>query len=198
MKTLLFIDGCVRGGASRTLALTERFLDRWRAKNPDWAVERLTLDAMGLRPRTGAEIERLGTLEREKSFDGPDFALARQFAAADKILLAAPFWELSFPAAVKVYLEHVSVVGIAFRYGADGETIGMCRADKLLFVTTRGGNYDGSEFECGWRQIVGLCGMYGIGEPLLLRAEGLDDVRNDAGALLARAGEEADALAETF
>jgi len=31
------------------------------------------------------------------SFDDPMFALARQFAAADEVVIAAPLWDLSFP-----------------------------------------------------------------------------------------------------
>lgn len=198
MNRLLFLDGCVRGEQSRTLTLARRFLDRWQAKNPGWTVERLDLAALNLRPFFGAEVERRSRQERIGDLGGPDFALARQFAAADRIVLAAPFWELSFPAVVKLYLEHVSAVNVTFRYGEDGRTVGLCRADKLLYVTTRGGFYDGSEDECGWRQLRGLCGMFGIRQPLLLRAEGLDDVRSDPERLLALAGAEADGLAECF
>ena len=198
MNQLLFLDGCVRGEQSRTLALARHFLARWQAQNPDWSVEQVDLAALELRPFSGAEVARRGEQERSGALDGPDFALARQFAAADRIVLAAPFWELSFPAVVKLYLEHISAVNVTFRYAEDGRCVGLCRADRLLYITTRGGSYDGSEDECGWRQIRGLCGMFGIQEPLLLCAEGLDDVRNDAEALLAQAQAEADGLAEFF
>lgn len=198
MSKLLFLDGCVRGELSRTLALTQHFLERWQVKHPNWSVERTDLAALNLRPFSGAEVDRRGKQERTGDLDGPDFALARQFAAADRIVLSAPFWELSFPAVVKLYLEHVSAINVTFRYGEDGRPIGLCRAEKLLYVTTRGGYYDASEDECGWRQIRGLCGMFGIREPILLRAEGLDDIHNDSEHLLSLARAEADGLAEFF
>ena len=40
--------------------------------------------------------------------------------------------------------------------------------------------------------------MFGIREPLLLRAEGLDDIRSDPEYLLALARAEAEGLAEFF
>ena len=52
--------------------------------------------------------------------------------------------------------------------------------------------------ESGARHLQALCAMYGIPAFRLLCAQGLDDVRNDPEALLARAMEEAEALAQTF
>lgn len=49
MNQLLFLDGCVRGEHSRTLALTRYFLERWQIKNPGWSVERLDLTELNLR-----------------------------------------------------------------------------------------------------------------------------------------------------
>lgn len=198
MRELLFVNGCVRGKASRTLELCESFLSVWQKKNPDWTVTRLDLETVRPQPLYGADVERRGALERTWEFSAREFDLARQFVAADKLMLAAPFWELSFPAALKLYLEQVSVTNLAFRYDETGACVGLCRADDLLFVTTRGGVYAGTEVECGWRQIVGLCEMYGVKDPVLLEAEGLDDVTNDLSALLADAKRRAAALAEIF
>ena len=48
------------------------------------------------------------------------FRYARQFAAADKIVIAAPLWDLSFPAQLKVYLENIYVTGIVTKYSDAG------------------------------------------------------------------------------
>ena len=50
------------------------------------------------------------------AFQDPLFGLARQFAAADRIVIAAPYWDLSFPAALKQYVEQINVLGITFIY----------------------------------------------------------------------------------
>ena len=43
---------------------------------------------------------------------------------ADEIVIGAPYWDLSFPAALKVYIEHVSVCDIAFHYTEDAQCEG--------------------------------------------------------------------------
>ena len=40
-------------------------------------------------------------LREKEAYDSPMFALAREFAAAEKIVVAAPYWDLSFPAVLK-------------------------------------------------------------------------------------------------
>lgn len=55
-----------------------------------------------------------------------DTRLAEQFAQADEIVVAAPYWDLSFPSILKVYLERVCVTGITFHYVENREE-GLCR-----------------------------------------------------------------------
>ena len=135
------------------------------------------------------------------AWDAPVFDQAWQFRGADAVVVAAPFWDLSYPAVLKIYLERISVTDITFGYDDRGAMVGLCRADKLLYVTTRGGNFSLPEtawMESGARHIQALCAMYGIPDFRLLCAEGLDDVRNDKEALLTAALERAAALAEEF
>ena len=116
------------------------------------------------------------------------------------IVLAAPFWELSFPAILKIYLERVSMRDITFGYEESG-LVGRCRAEKLLLVTTRGGDYSLPEtewMEMGARQLKALRAMFGIPKFELLCAEGLDDERVDARSRMDEALARADALGKTF
>ena len=46
-------------------------------------------------------LRRRDALIAAGSLDDPMFAMARQFAAADTVVIAAPFWDLSFPAMLK-------------------------------------------------------------------------------------------------
>lgn len=76
-----------------------------------------------------------------EDYSSPIFKYAKQFAAADTIVIAAPFWDLSFPADLKTYIENIYVTGIVSRYGIDGKPVGMCKAEQLYYVTTAGGPY---------------------------------------------------------
>lgn len=201
MEGLLFINACVRGPRSRTLQLARRFLEMWQQKHPEAVITERDLCRDRLLPQYPEVLEERDALWSAGKLDDPIFAPARQFAAAGRIVIAAPFWDLSFPAILKIYLERISVTNITFGYDDLGRSVGLCRAEKLLFITTRGGDFSIPEIswmEMGARQLEALCAMYGIPSFQCLTAQGLDDIRNDKTAIMAQAIEQAEKLAETF
>ena len=201
MEQLLFINACVRGEKSRSLKLARRFLDRWQQAHPDGAITEVDLCKDRPVPQYPEVLAERDALWEAGKLDHPIFDLAHQFANADRIVMAAPFWELSFPAILKIYLERITVTNITFGYNEQGANVGLCKAGKLLLITTRGGNFSRPEtawMEMGARQLEALCAMYGIPSFQCLAAEGLDDIRNDKEAILAEAMSRADALAEVF
>jgi FMN-dependent NADH-azoreductase len=109
----------------------------------------------------------------EGKMGDPMFELARQFASADEIVIAAPFWDLSFPAALKQYLEQINVIGITFRYNAQGIPEGLCSAKRLYYVTTAGGDFFPEEYGFGYVKALAQ-GFYGIRDVELIKATGLD------------------------
>lgn len=129
--------------------------------------------------------ERDRLIAQEK-WEYPMFDLARQFAAADQVVIAAPYWDLSFPAALKQYLEQINVVGITFIYTPEGIPKGLCKAHKLYYVTTAGGNYVPWEFGYGYVKALAK-GYYGIPETELIQATGLDINGADVEGILAEA-----------
>jgi FMN-dependent NADH-azoreductase len=96
---------------------------------------------------------------------------ARQFAQAEEIVIAAPFWDLAFPAKLKIYLEQITVAGITFQY-VDGRPRGLCRAKKLTYITTSGGPiFD----DFGYAYVKTLAQkFYGIPQTKAIRAMNLD------------------------
>ena len=198
MENLLFINACVRGERSRTLKLARRFLEGYQKAHPDTVITQRDLCAQRLQPQYPEVLAERDELWAAGKLDQPMFEPAREFAAADKIVVAAPFWDLSFPAVLKIYLERISVTDVTFGYDDQGAMVGLCRASKLLYVVTRGGNYAGTDLEMGTPMLRALCTMYGIPELITLAAEGLDDVRQDKQALLDAALLRADALAGEF
>lgn len=201
MSEILFVNACVRGGRSRTLKLARHFLSVYEKSHPADRVTERDLMAERLEPQYPEVLEARDALWAAGRLDEPMFAPARQFAAADKIVIAAPFWDLSYPAILKIYLERISVTNLTFGYDDQGGNVGLCKASKLLLITTRGGNFSLPEtewMEMGARHLQALCAMYGIPEFRLLCADGLDDVRNDKEALLAQAMERGTELAKGF
>ena len=201
MEDLLFINACVRGQKSRTLQLARRVLGAWQHAHPEAVITERDLCRDRLSPQYPEVLEERDALWSAGKLDDPLFQPARQFAAAGRIVIAAPFWDLSFPAILKIYLERISVTNITFGYDDLGRSVGLCKADKLLLITTRGGDFSIPEIswmEMGARQLEALCAMYGIPSFQCLTAQGLDDIRNDKEAILAQAMDQAEKLAETF
>ena len=163
---VLFVNGCVREN-SRTLELANAVLEKLPKD-----IEEIRLYPDG---PDGLDAEALclrDALLEEKNYEHPMFRYARQFAAANTIVIAAPYWDLAFPAKVRAYLEEISVSGITFRYGPDGIPQGLCNADKLIYVMTAGGPvYQNFGFE----YVKSLAqNLYGIPDVHLIKAEGLD------------------------
>ena len=117
------------------------------------------------------------------------FNYARAFASADEIVVAAPFWDLSFPASLKQYFEQINVVGITFRYTSGGIPQGLCRASKLTYITTAGGEFFPPEYGFGYIDALAR-NFYGIKNTRLIKATGLDVDGADVEAILNRAQEE--------
>ena len=149
-----------------------------------------------MRPLTGELLQERDRLLAEGALDRPRFDYARQFAGADAVVIAAPFWDLSFPALLKVYIENISVEGITFRTAEDG-LHGLCRGQRLIFLTTRGGFYGGTELEQGSRYLQALQTFFGFGRYDCVAAEGLD-TGVDPEPLVAAAEEQARALARAL
>ena len=102
MENLLFINSCVRGERSRTLKLARRFLAGYQKAHPDTVITQRDLCAERLQPQYPEILAERDALWNAGKLDQPMFEPARQFAAADKIVVAAPFWDLCFPAVLKI------------------------------------------------------------------------------------------------
>ena len=178
---ILFINGCVRAH-SRTLELARAVLEKENGN-----VQEITLYSDGPEGLDAQKLSFRDELLAKKEFGHPMFRWARQFAAADTIVIAAPYWDLAFPAKVRAYLEEVTVSGITFRYGENGIPQGLCKAGKLIYVTTAGGPVF-ENFNFGYEYVKALAqGFYGISEVSLVKAEGLDVWGADVDAIMAAA-----------
>ena len=133
MNEILFINACIREN-SRTLELANHVLSKLKGN-----VSEIELNKMNLKP-IDLDILKLREISNQKKdFSDSAFDLAKQFANADTIVIAAPYWDLMFPAVMKTYLETITVNGLTFCYGKDGRPKGLCKAKRLIYVTTSGG-----------------------------------------------------------
>ncbi|MBO4897890.1 MAG: NAD(P)H-dependent oxidoreductase [Clostridia bacterium] len=167
MKSVLFINACAREN-SRTKSLADRVL-----KKLGGSIKEIDLYGENIKPLARETLQKRDELIAKGGYDDEMFCLAKEFANADTIVVAAPYWDLSFPSILKVYFENISVLGITFDYTKEGFPIGLCRAEKLYYVTTAGG-YIG-ENNLGFDYVKALShNLFGIKEFEFIKAEGLD------------------------
>lgn len=165
--SVLFINACVRN-ESRTKKLADKLLSQLNNRYEEVCLDKLDF------PKVNEEyLHKRELLISHNDFDNPMFYLARQFAKAKTIVIAAPYWDLSFPASLKQYFEIINVVGITFKYSKEGIPEGLCNADKIYYVTTAGGNYVPEDFGFGYVKALAE-GYYGIHDVRLFKATGLD------------------------
>jgi FMN-dependent NADH-azoreductase len=196
MVRVLYIDCCIRREQSRTRVLAEAFLAGLQAKEA-YKVERLCLMDEPLSPLTEGFFAQRERLLAEHNLEHPRFRYAHQFSQADRIIIAAPFWDLCFPGLLKIFIENICVDGITFGVGEHG-SFGLCKAKRLLFLTTRGGDYSHSPLEMGARYLEALCEFWGIPRFDVVAADGLDLGREAVQTILDRAIDDALALVENF
>lgn len=195
MKSLLFVNGCIREEESRTLVLARQFLNCLEGKYEVSEVSGLSL------PLNLGALKKRDQLAAESKWEDPVFDQARRFKEADRIVLAAPFWEGTFPAAVHAYLEQICVTGFTFGYREDGKAEGYCRADRAVFFSTRGGIYSEGENKKDDHVenfLTSIFRMLGIPRTDTVAAEGLDIIGNDVDAIMEQAAGQAKMLAADF
>ena len=196
MKKVLFVDCCIRREDSRSKQLADHFIAELQ-KTGKYEVETLCLMDENLSYFSDGFFLQRERLLAEGKLDHPRFRYAHQFAAADKIVIAAPFWDLSFPALRKVYIENLCVDSITFHTDEHG-LHGLCKADHMVFLTARGAIYTDSPMEQGSAYLQQMAGFFGIEKYDCVAAEGLDIGVWPVEELMEKAKEKATEVAKTF
>lgn len=174
---ILFVNACVRN-ESRTKRLADYLLNKFNDE-----IKEINLEKECIQPLNLELLDFRTKLAEAKDFKNPIFNYAKDFAKADIIVVAAPFWDLSFPASLKCYIEAINILGLTFEYSSDGIPKGLCSAKKLYYITTAGGKIFNEEFGFGY--IKSLCNnFYGINDVVLIKAEELDIIGSDVESIL--------------
>lgn len=167
MKTLVVIDACVRQSDSRTLRIAEPIIETLSKRYKVIRYDLPEMDIVPLNPGLFAE-RGLGEI--------PSWAkeAATAIAKADRILIAAPFWDMSFPAVLKCFFEQTSLFDITFT--DNGKTcVGLCKAPKVLYITTRGMDIPtGSFLDQGSPYLRALGALWNLGEMTVLDVHNTD------------------------
>ncbi|MGM9785981.1 MAG: NAD(P)H-dependent oxidoreductase [Candidatus Cryptobacteroides sp.] len=166
MEKLIIIDSCMRK-ESRTRLILGAAKDVLCSR---YDIETIDVNALALPPVNPQTLkERTAGVVPEKTQ-----AIARKIASADRIVVATPFWDMSFPSVLKAFFENMSLYNVTFT--DDGTTCtGICKCQKVLYITTRGMNIPtGDCRDQGSSYLKALSTLWGLGEVITVAAWNLD------------------------
>jgi FMN-dependent NADH-azoreductase len=172
MEKLLFIDSCIRGELSNTRKIALPLIEKLKEK---YEVTTLTINDLKL-----DIVQEQLIAERQKG-NVPEYVVewANLIKSCDRLVIAAPFWDMSFPSSLKVFIELSSLFNVTFAVN-DKTCYGLCKCKKTLYITTRGMNIptrdklDGATpyLEC-------LSHLWGLGPIEVLSAYNMDFVSEE-------------------
>ncbi len=161
----LVIDACARNN-SRTRRLCKEYLN---TLNGD--IKILKLYDLGIKPITEDVINYRDSFIAKNDYIDPIFDLAKDFITYDEIIIASPYWDLSFPSILKVYFENISISGLTFLYTGERPK-GLAKAKRIVYISTSGGIIHGNNL--GFEYVEAIGRFFGINEAINITVEGLD------------------------
>lgn len=167
MKKLVVINACVRKADSRTLRIAEPIIEALAKR---YSVTRYNLPEMEIVPLTP------GLYGQRAEGVVPEWAkeAAQAIADTDRILIAAPFWDMSFPAVLKCFFEQTSLFDITFTDNGKS-CVGLCRSPRVLYITTRGMDIQtGDQLEQATPYIKAIGNLWNLGELTTISACNMD------------------------
>lgn len=159
MARLLYIKANPKGTQdSLTLTLSDFFMSEYQKAHPMDQVEVLDL-YQTIMPIM--DYERLALYNQGKELEIRQ--VAEQFKSFDKCVIAAPVWNHSFPAMLKIYLDNIIYRHVTFGY-QNGQVVGLCSNMKVMTISTSGQSYQGERASLNHHQsqIEASLGLAGI------------------------------------
>ena len=170
MKNILYVNASVKRDVdSRTNRLAQAYLQKTLETQP-CSLSTVDLEDTVMYPLTGKSLAEREKAIANNDFSGALFELARNFAAADEVVIAAPYWDMSFPASLKLYMEQLCVNKLTFCYNEKGMPCGLTNIKKVVYLTTSGGYIGKNNF--GFDYIKGLFStLFGVDDISFFSAE---------------------------
>jgi len=183
VKKLLHIIATPRGDDSRTLRVSEAFVESFQETHPDWVIEELNLTREELPSLTAKRVDGKYLLLSGKDLYGglkeawQEILLhIERFLSADAYLISTPMWNFSIPYVLKHYIDIIVQPKYLFRYTETG-TEGLALNKRMAVITSRGGEYhspDMQSFDFQEPYLRMIFGFVGISDIQFVTAEPMD------------------------
>ena len=147
MKKLLHIIATPRGADSRTLKVSNVFIDTFMKSHEGWTLEEIDLFKEDLPSITALQVDGKFVLLSGKELAG-ELKTAWQdiemhidrFLSADAYVLSTPMWNFSVQYMLKHYFDVIVQPKALFRYTKTGVE-GLVKDKRMTVIISRGGDY---------------------------------------------------------
>jgi FMN-dependent NADH-azoreductase len=145
MTKILHINSSVRNNGSISRKVTDEFLSKWKAKEPNVVIVERDLAATPLPHLTEETLGAFFTAAENRTAEQKQIAalsetLVQELFDADVIVIGAPMYNFSITSGLKAWIDHVTRAGITFKYGETGP-VGLLTGKKTYVFTASGGVY---------------------------------------------------------
>lgn len=208
MSNVLFIKANNRPAEQAvSVQLYNAFLESYKASHPEDSVTELDLFAENLPYYDNTIMTGLFKLGRGLEATAEERQAAEavnayfdQFAAADKIVIAFPLWNMTVPAVLHTYIDYLNQAGKSFKYTAEGP-VGLLTGKKAAVLNARGGIYSegpAAAAEMAVNFVVKNLNQWGITDITQVIVEGHNQLPEQSADIVARGLALAKDTAATF
>ncbi len=159
MKKVLVVDSCIRKN-SKTRMVLNSFLSRL---SNDYLVEKIYLNNNdSLIPLNDEILDKRNKDIINKEFNSTYYDFAKKLKECDIVIIAAPFYDLTFPSVLKIFIEQTLISNLTFVDTENGVK-GIINCNKMIYITVRGMECnDYNNIDVGTQYLKGYCNMLNI------------------------------------
>ncbi len=187
MTKLLQINSSLFGEHGQSTQLSQKFIKRFLAVNPDAQLNVRDLANEQI-PHLDAEIVMgFGIPEDQKNNRQTEMTalsdqLIEEVKSADVLVIGLPMYNFSLPSTLKSWFDFIARAGVTFKYTEQGP-VGFLEGKKAYIMAARGGQYSGTEYDTQTALVRHFLSFIGIQDVEFVYAEGLnmgDDIKAQA------------------
>lgn len=171
MEKILFINSCYNYEKSRTLYLANKIFEKFDIDSK-FDFEEIKLKDLHLLPLSEDRLKIRFDLTNKHLFDIDMLTYSKKILSADIVVVAAPFYDFSYPSILKLFIENISMPNLMYSYTKDGFE-GYARGRKFIYITTRGSELPDSE-DFGYLNLDRMFKLFGFKESQLISFGGTD------------------------
>ncbi|MEO1617547.1 MAG: NAD(P)H-dependent oxidoreductase [Planctomycetota bacterium] len=207
MAKLLYIESSPRKQRSKSIEVSNAFLDAYRTANPSDEVVTLDLWDRALPEFDGYTIDA-----KYQVLHGQDFHdqqakawqsvvdVIDQFKSADKYVFSVPMWNFGVPYKLKHYIDVIAQPDQTFAFDPATGYSGLVTGKPAVVISARGGAYGGEASGMDHQKpyVEQILGFFGFTEISHIVIEPTLAAPDDVTATLAEAVRQANSIAKTI